>query len=46
MAQICEILKYEGDNSTFIWKHPIEDFNSLLNLIHVRNGICKSIKRN
>ena len=27
MAQICEVLKYEGDNSTFIWKHPIEDFN-------------------
>lgn len=33
MAQICEILKYEGDNSTFIWKHPSEDFNSLTQLI-------------
>ena len=21
------IIQYEGDNSTFIWKHPIEDFN-------------------
>lgn len=21
------VIKYEGDNSTFIWKHPIEDFN-------------------
>ena len=21
------IIKYEGDNSTFIWKHPAEDFN-------------------
>ncbi|MDO4544109.1 MAG: SPFH domain-containing protein [Clostridia bacterium] len=21
------IIKYEGDNSTFVWKHPIEDFN-------------------
>lgn len=33
MAQIAEILKYEGDNSTFIWKHPCEDFNSLTQLI-------------
>ena len=29
MPQFCEVLKYEGDNSTFIWKHPSEDFNSL-----------------
>ena len=21
------VIKYEGDNQTFIWKHPIEDFN-------------------
>ena len=33
MAQIAEIIKYEGDNSTFIWKHPCEDFNSLSQLI-------------
>ena len=33
MAKICEVLKYEGDNSTFIWKHPSEDFNSLTQLI-------------
>lgn len=33
MAQITEIIKYEGDNSTFIWKHPCEDFNSLTQLI-------------
>ena len=33
MGQICEILKYEGDNSTFIWKHPSEDFNSMTQLI-------------
>lgn len=33
MAQIAEIVKYEGDNSTFIWKHPLEDFNSLTQLI-------------
>lgn len=33
MAQITDIIKYEGDNSTFIWKHPCEDFNSLTQLI-------------
>ncbi len=33
MAQIAEIIKYEGDNSTFIWKHPSEDFNNLTQLI-------------
>ncbi len=33
MSQICEVIKYEGDNSTFVWKHPSEDFNSLTQLI-------------
>lgn len=33
MAQITDIIKYEGDNSTFIWKHPCEDFNSFTQLI-------------
>ena len=33
MAQIAEIIKYEGDNSTFIWKHPCEDFNTTSQLI-------------
>ncbi len=33
MAHIADIIKYEGDNSTFIWKHPNEDFNSLTQLI-------------
>ncbi len=33
MANIASIIKYEGDNSTFIWKHPCEDFNSLTQLI-------------
>ena len=33
MEKICDILKYEGDNSTFVWKHPCEDFNSLTQLI-------------
>lgn len=30
---IAEVIKYEGNNSTFIWKHPAEDFNSLTQLI-------------
>ena len=33
MAQIADVIKYEGDNTTFIWKHPLEDFNSLTQLI-------------
>ncbi|MBP5261119.1 MAG: SPFH domain-containing protein [Clostridiales bacterium] len=33
MAHITDIIKYEGDNSTFIWKHPKEDFNTLTQLI-------------
>lgn len=33
MGKIAEVIKYEGDNSTFIWKHPCEDFNSLTQLI-------------
>ncbi|NLC26364.1 MAG: SPFH domain-containing protein, partial [Fastidiosipila sp.] len=33
MARIADVLKYEGDNSTFIWKHPIEDFNTTTQLI-------------
>lgn len=30
---IAEVIKYEGDNSTFIWKHPCEDFNTTSQLI-------------
>lgn len=33
MAHIAEVIKYEGDNSTFIWKHPCEDFNTMSQLI-------------
>lgn len=33
MAKIADVIKYEGDNSTFIWKHPIEDFNALTQLV-------------
>ena len=33
MAKIIDVIKYEGDNSTFIWKHPAEDFNILSQLI-------------
>ena len=24
---LASVIKYEGDNNTFIWKHPLEDFN-------------------
>lgn len=30
---ISEIIKYEGDNSSFIWKYPHEDFNNMTELI-------------
>ena len=30
---IFDVIKYEGDNSTFIWKHPCEDFNTASQLI-------------
>ena len=32
-ANIFQIVKYEGDNTTFIWKSPIEDFNTGTQLI-------------
>lgn len=31
--EIIDIIKYEGDNTTFIWKHPAEDFNTMSQLI-------------
>lgn len=30
---IADIIKCEGDNNTFIWKHPCEDFNTMSQLI-------------
>ena len=33
MPRIADIIKYEGDNSTFVWKHPCEDFNTSSQLI-------------
>lgn len=33
MAKIYDVIKYEGDNKTFVWKHPNEDFNSMTQLI-------------
>ncbi len=33
MSEIADIIKYEGDNSTFVWKHPCEDFNTFTQLI-------------
>lgn len=31
--KIIDLIKYEGDNSTFIWKYPGEDFNTFSQLI-------------
>lgn len=33
MAILSELVKYEGDNSTFIWKYPHEDFNNMTELV-------------
>ena len=30
---ITSVIKYEGDNRTFVWKHPTEDFNTGSELI-------------
>ena len=29
----AEVIKYEGDNETFIWRHPVQDFNTGSQLI-------------
>lgn len=33
MFEIAKVIKYEEDNSTFVWKHPREDFNTTSQLI-------------
>jgi hypothetical protein len=33
VMNIAQVIKYEGDNKTFIWKHPSEDFNTSTQLI-------------
>ena len=35
--ELAQIIKYEGDKDTFIWKHPTEDFNTGSQLI-----VCES----
>lgn len=30
---IASVIQYEGDNTTFVWKHPVEDFNTGSQLI-------------
>ncbi len=30
---LIDVIKYEGDNQTFVWKHPEEDFNTGSQLI-------------
>ncbi|MBR6900752.1 MAG: SPFH domain-containing protein [Synergistaceae bacterium] len=33
MAHVTKLIKYEGDNTVFIWKHPEEDFYSSTQLV-------------
>ena len=33
MTQVADIIGYEGDNKTFIWRHPTVDFNTTTQLI-------------
>ena len=33
MTPITSVIQYEGDNSTFVWKHPCENFNTSSQLI-------------
>ena len=33
MSNLIQVIKYEGDNKTFVWKHECEDFNNLTQLI-------------
>lgn len=48
---LAELIKYEGDNSTFIWKYPSEDFNIMTELIvhesqeavFIANGLASDV---
>lgn len=31
--KLADIIKYEGNNHTFVWKHPCEDFNTMTQVI-------------
>jgi hypothetical protein len=33
VAEITQIIQYDGDNSSFVWRHPAEEFNFLTQLI-------------
>lgn len=33
MAKLVDVIQYEGDNSTFVWKHDSTDFNTMTQLI-------------
>ena len=32
-SDVIDVIKYEGDNATLVWKHPCEDFYSMTQLI-------------
>lgn len=31
--KLVDVLRYEGDNTVFVWKHPCENFNTSSQLI-------------
>lgn len=33
MVELLKVIKFEGDDSTLVWKHPAEDFNTYSKLI-------------
>jgi membrane protease subunit (stomatin/prohibitin family) len=33
LGKLADVVRYEGNNDTFVWKHPIEDFNTGTQLI-------------
>ena len=35
---IADVIKYEGDNSTFVWMHPVEDFNTNRYSLYIFEG--------
>lgn len=41
---LVNIIKYEGDNTTFVWKHPKTDFNTMSQLIVHENQEAVFVK--
>lgn len=45
MKAMFEVIKYEGDNSTLVYKYPVEDFNTKSRLVvqQAQEAILQSI---